>query len=575
MGANKQQDAPDLYFPVLFRCIIASLVLLAATHVWLGKIEFLPKWVAVFFGAAPLVYYHLGYLTARARKGLSQAGIDSVYYFGFLVTVAALGISALSIANSQVNEDTLQAVVFQFGVGLFATGYAVLARMHLGSIAKENFEDGPDVILDRYIEKSRDLINNADLAALSFQHLAQKNLETSNALDELGLKLRESTERQLNQSIAAANAVVSSSAKLFEEQIKTTVALANDGLSQLKSLVTDVGFADERRQLVLSIKDAVQASVAFNSQLNESSKNIGVLGASAKSLSALTDSMQEAFSGLDKEIRKTFIENEPLRNVSNNLADATYAFSSTVISLREGLEDIKSLQGVSRDVSSSYQKITSVVKKSDAILSGVSQIVENLHATLQNVRGPALASLEAVNHLNIAIEAFPKVTGAANALVESIERSTLSFKDISLYANNLPQQLAEFDSFSKTVSESLRSLTEDINAAAREAASLRHDSVEANSAVLVAKDLLSNSGKIKVTLDGFESNIVALGHAIKQANQALLETTSSFKDSLSTSASLLETDVRRSSESATLLTDRLVEVAQIVIDRTNAVHKSV
>src|SRR5438876_5052062 len=53
--------------------------------------------VAMSLGIAPLILYH-ALLVFYASDGLTQATIDSVYYFGFLVTVAALGASAIHVA---------------------------------------------------------------------------------------------------------------------------------------------------------------------------------------------------------------------------------------------------------------------------------------------------------------------------------------------------------------------------------------------------------------------------------------------------------------------------------------------
>ena len=83
----------EAYFKTLSVCMLISVSLLAAT-----AFLHLPPWVALVCSVAPLTYYHLGFLAPRAKKGLNQAAIDSVYYYGFLVTIAALGVSAVTVA---------------------------------------------------------------------------------------------------------------------------------------------------------------------------------------------------------------------------------------------------------------------------------------------------------------------------------------------------------------------------------------------------------------------------------------------------------------------------------------------
>jgi hypothetical protein len=131
----------------------------------------LPPWVAMLGGSAPLLYYHLAYLTPRAKKGLAQAAIDSVYYFGFLVTVAALAVSAVSLAVTD-GKAPLTEIAFQFGLGLLATGYSVFARLHLTSISTWVEEASPEAVLDRYVVRSRELVTNVELASEQFVSLA-------------------------------------------------------------------------------------------------------------------------------------------------------------------------------------------------------------------------------------------------------------------------------------------------------------------------------------------------------------------------------------------------------------------
>jgi hypothetical protein len=166
------------YFKTLSVCMLISVLLLAAT-----TFLHLPPWVALICGAAPLSYYHLGFLAPRAKSGLNQAAIDSVYYFGFLVTIAALGVSAVTVAlnGAAANVNT---VVYQFGVGLFATGYAVVARMHLSSLASPLDAVSPEAIMDRYIKRSLDMVDNVDTAVVRLSDFSQTVMTKTSEVTE-------------------------------------------------------------------------------------------------------------------------------------------------------------------------------------------------------------------------------------------------------------------------------------------------------------------------------------------------------------------------------------------------------
>ena len=145
------------YFVKFRNYFFISLILLGVSHAL-----HLHPLVGVAFGIAPLFSYHIFYLAPKAKKNeLTQPAIDSVYYFGFLITVASLGLSAISIANSG-DETDFNNVIFQFGVGLIATGYAVIARMHLISIRAQADAHNTEEAMESFIKKSMTLTQAVD-----------------------------------------------------------------------------------------------------------------------------------------------------------------------------------------------------------------------------------------------------------------------------------------------------------------------------------------------------------------------------------------------------------------------------
>src|SRR5262249_25424966 len=118
----------------LFGGIIFSVATIVLTTLLKG-----PPALALSLGLIPLVIYHVHLTRSRADR-LSQTAIDSVYYFGFLVTVAALGASALYVAMNR-NRLDFGTVALQFGLGLFATAYAVFARIHLNLRGQDQVEE--------------------------------------------------------------------------------------------------------------------------------------------------------------------------------------------------------------------------------------------------------------------------------------------------------------------------------------------------------------------------------------------------------------------------------------------------
>jgi len=220
----------ESFFPILARCVVFSIgALVVATLVMK-----LPPWGAMVISSIPLLWYHMGYLAPRASQGLPQAAIDSVYYFGFLVTIAALGVSAVSLAMSGGSEP-INNIAYQFGLGLLATGYAVLARMHLASVARSLDETTAEVVMDKYVQRSRELVMNVELASSQFV--------------ELSRNLMAKTNEAVDSSRLSAEKSMLEVARLFDEQLRGTLASANQGLAELRGMMSEATFAQEREEL--------------------------------------------------------------------------------------------------------------------------------------------------------------------------------------------------------------------------------------------------------------------------------------------------------------------------------------
>jgi hypothetical protein len=104
--------------------------------------------ISVFFaGFVPLITYHL--LLSFHKGFLTQHNIDSVYFFGFLVTLATLGSSAYIL--SAKGSEAINIVGTQFALGLLVTGYGLFARILLQN--KIGLEHNIEDSLDNYIDK--------------------------------------------------------------------------------------------------------------------------------------------------------------------------------------------------------------------------------------------------------------------------------------------------------------------------------------------------------------------------------------------------------------------------------------
>ena len=238
-------------FGVLFISLLSSGIFLFIVRELADQPQSpVPYWSSIVAALIPLIWYH-NYLARLAKKGLSQTEIDSVYYFGFLITVMALGASALSMVHSDTSLNLSPVpVITQFGVGLFATGYAVIARMHLSSLSTQssNAEDA----LNNYVIKSREMIDNIDITLGRFENLARKSQSAESALGDLSGKI-------LEQHSAALKEIALS----FNGAMENVIVDAKASVMEVREVISDPAIATERKAFARNIKAVSDATAGL------------------------------------------------------------------------------------------------------------------------------------------------------------------------------------------------------------------------------------------------------------------------------------------------------------------------
>lgn len=502
------------FFNTLFFCFLASIGILIGVTFAAKHGYTVPPWVALVLALLPIAYYHLFYLLPRAKDALSQAAIDSVYYFGFLVTVAALGISAISVAISGTAVD-VDTIVYQFGVGLFATGYAIIARMHLGSISPlENVS--PEAILDQYVKRSLQLVDNVEAAGIRWAEFSEVVMSKTTAVSAAAK--------------ASAEASMLSVARVFEQEMQRTLAESRRELSEIRSLVSATSFATEREALLKTLKQTVAISVQLNAALNEFASrskesaqvsesyktSITVLDGSVKSLATTVDQ----FGGKQGVVTQTIAQ----------LQSAGGAISESVASLRGTLAEMASVGAATAEVGASFKAMGANVRKASEQLDKLASASEKLEAATTRIEATAEASS------SVAIE-FAKVSAALPALTVRAEALGTRFERASQVVETLQRSLTSVLVPPESL-DGLRQLSR------------------------VAGELGQAVGSLEKVLEGLAGTAIT-------AQKAVGESTAELRTAMTSSARALEVDVKRSTEAVSMLTERLIQVAQGIIDQTN------
>lgn len=230
----------------------------------------------------PMVWYHVLFLRPRAKRAeLTSFEVDSVYYYGFLVTIVALALAVFVVFQNQ-EEANLITVGAHFMLGLLATGYAVVARMDILSVSQVTEVDEGD-IMDTYVSKTRRLIETIEVATNDFETFAQK-LETR--MDQTFANNREVMEKQMKGAVEA-----------FRDGMTSNLEDTKAMISDMRELMTDSAFTEERAQLKKSVSASLSSLTKFNSAVSDmadkSGQSISALEALGGAASAAGDRANE------------------------------------------------------------------------------------------------------------------------------------------------------------------------------------------------------------------------------------------------------------------------------------------
>jgi len=541
-------QTPDSFFAKLRTCILASFgLLIAATFLHLSP------WVAMLGGGLPLVYYHLGYLASRAKTGLSQTAIDSVYYFGFLVTIAALGVSAVSLAVSD-GKVPLNNIAYQFGLGLLATGYAVLARMHLTSLNTLVDEASPDAVLDRYVQRSRELVTNVEMASTQFVELSNNLMLKSQQVADTA---RISTEKSMLDV-----------ARMFDEQLRGTLASARAGLTEIRGLVNETSFIEEREALVRSVKLTLDTVTALNKALGEFAQRSSEGAQTSQAVTVTTSALNGTLTSFHANLEKIGGKDGSMMASATSLSEAQTVVLASTQALGGVLQGLGEMTGTVSGMGLTFKNIKTLTGKANEQLDALVNSSERLDGATQHIAKAAEASTALANGLDRTAAAFPGLALQAQSLEARLGSLETTAGAVEQHLDGFPRPVEDVVRLSVELKGALQAVSVVLSTIGTDAKALAGHSSEHAQSLERANRVSSDISTLQATTESVQRLLGNLASTVERLNGNLDASTGSFKSAMDTATASLEANVKRSGDVAHLFGERLTDVAQIIIDRT-------
>lgn len=331
-------------------------------------------------GIAPLVYYFIA-LLRLSKHGISQTATDSIYYFGFIVTIAALAASVLRVAFYGFEGDLSQ-IIAQFGVGLLATGLALVFRMVL--VAKMESLNAKDLTeqIEEYVLRIKDVVAKVETSASDFEAL-------SATLRERTEHVAEETESAFCETMLASQTAfretMLASVQSFRTEIAETTRESNVAIKEFTSVVQKITLDGHVRDLSAQVGSITAGLRAFSGELSHTAKawveetHRSTQQALALSARAQADHLAEVTVEAKKAIQASVD--------TVKLAD----FSAEANTLKTELRDAaKAVNTLNRNMGALQQRVSETMVAAGA--EALADITRHYSATV----GAAVANTEAL-----------------------------------------------------------------------------------------------------------------------------------------------------------------------------------
>lgn len=325
------------------------IVLLGASGLLLTRLHGAEYETVLAAGTVPLTL-HFAILLANVKE-ITKKNIDNVYYFGFLITIISLAISANNFTQQQ--EMDLNLIVKQFSVGLVATGLALMYKLILQGIYKDPEEE--ELIqkhadeMERFTQEAGKMFFQLQLACNSLTELANNSFK---AVNDNYVISKENLKELHTESLG----VISS----------TLEQAVGDNFANLKNHGDDAGQA-------LKLLSEQMTTIVENTSFKKFGTTLSKLETSLGDFSSSVDGTVSRIEDSTSRVERHHGEMESLVIQANSATASLLEFrkkieQDTVLSDNAKMLFDKKLTDQSREIAKSFQELTQAINRLSANL---------------------------------------------------------------------------------------------------------------------------------------------------------------------------------------------------------------
>ena len=290
---------------------------------------------SVMAGALPLSLYFLIVFSVRNR--ISKNQIDTVYYFGFLITILTLGLSAYEFKSDGVID--ISSITKQFSVGLIATGVALIYRLIL--ISTESRVDDSTEEIKIYTEAVKQLRVEISQMFLQFETWSRSFSELTTKSLESATFTQEKTMLQLEAIHAKSLEIISSSLEKAVgssmEELKKSSTEASTTIQLFKTNIGSVAKSTELKKVNDFLSKLGEAFDGFSDTISRSTSNIS---SSAKVLNIEQLKLSDVVSGTTEVSKALVAMRKTIEEEQENALAAKMEYTKSMDDLTETIKNL-------------------------------------------------------------------------------------------------------------------------------------------------------------------------------------------------------------------------------------------
>jgi ABC-type transporter Mla subunit MlaD len=250
------------------------------------------------------------------------------------------------------------------------------------------------------------------------------------------------------------------------------------------------------------------------------------------------------------------------------MTEAVAMITTGARAIGESFGQLKTFSDAVGESGPAFQKLRTISKKVHDQLTALETTALRMDTALSGLASTTKATGTLMTELDGATRAIPELTLKTGALAAEMERTTQASLKMNEQLHGFPEHAATIRGASSDVSSALAAIVDAVKAAVAHSEDLRANTADSGRIVEGAQRLLAGAAGLQSALDPIRGLLDSLADSIRANQQSLAASASGIQASIATSADCLQADVRRSGAAASLLTERLTNVAQFIIDQT-------